>query len=53
MGNILAITPADTLQLVIIAGVTLAVLLLKWKDLMAVFFDEALRPLDRAAAPAR
>jgi manganese/iron transport system permease protein len=40
MGNILAVTPADTAQLVIIAGVTFAVLLLKWKDLMAVFFDE-------------
>jgi manganese/iron transport system permease protein len=40
MGNILAVTPADTAQLVIIAGVTLAVLLVKWKDLMAVFFDE-------------
>jgi manganese/iron transport system permease protein len=40
MGNILAITPSDTLQLVVISGVTLAILLLKWKDLMAVFFDE-------------
>jgi manganese/iron transport system permease protein len=40
MGNILAVTPADTAQLVIIAGVTLAILLLKWRDLMAVFFDE-------------
>ena len=40
MGNILAITPADTLQLVIISGVTFAILLLKWRDLMAVFFDE-------------
>jgi manganese/iron transport system permease protein len=40
MGNILAVTPADTAQLVIISGVTLAALLLKWKDLMAVFFDE-------------
>jgi manganese/iron transport system permease protein len=40
MGNILAVTPADTRQLVIIAGVTLAVLALKWRDLMAVFFDE-------------
>jgi manganese/iron transport system permease protein len=40
MGNILAVTPADTTQLVVIAGVTLAVLLLTWKDLMAVFFDE-------------
>ncbi len=40
MGNILAITPQDTLQLVLIGGITLAVLLLKWKDLMVVFFDE-------------
>jgi manganese/iron transport system permease protein len=40
LGNILAITPEDTLQLVIIGGVSLTVLLLKWKDLMAVFFDE-------------
>ena len=40
MGNILAVTPADTAQLVIIAAVTFVVLLLKWKDLMAVFFDE-------------
>ena len=41
MGNILAITPEDTLQLVIIGGVSLLVLLLKWRDLLAVFFDEA------------
>ncbi|WP_305825935.1 metal ABC transporter permease [Ancylobacter radicis] len=41
LGNILAITPEDTLQLAIIGGVSLAVLLLKWRDLMAVFFDEA------------
>jgi manganese/iron transport system permease protein len=40
LGNILAITPEDTLQLVIIAGVSLAVLLVKWKDLMVAFFDE-------------
>ncbi len=40
MGNILAITPKDTLQLVIIAGVSLAILLLKWKDLLVAFFDE-------------
>lgn len=40
LGNILAITPADTLQLVIISGVTLLVMVLKWKDLMVVFFDE-------------
>ncbi len=40
MGNILAITPEDTLQLALIGGVTLAVLLFKWKDLMVMFFDE-------------
>lgn len=40
MGNILAITPADTLQLVLIGGITLVILLLKWRDLMVVFFDE-------------
>jgi manganese/iron transport system permease protein len=40
LGNVLAIAPADTLQLVIIGGVTLLVLLAKWKDLMAAFFDE-------------
>lgn len=41
MGNILAITPGDTVQLAIIGFVSLAVLLAKWKDLMVVFFDEA------------
>jgi manganese/iron transport system permease protein len=40
MGNILAITPSDTLQLAIIGFVTLAILLAKWKDLMVAFFDE-------------
>ncbi|MDB6452940.1 metal ABC transporter permease [Falsirhodobacter sp. 20TX0035] len=40
MGNILAIAPGDILQLAIIGFVSLAVLLLKWKDLMVVFFDE-------------
>ncbi|QOL79637.1 metal ABC transporter permease [Pseudooceanicola spongiae] len=40
MGNILAITPQDTLQLVIIGLVTLVVLLAKWRDLMVTFFDE-------------
>ncbi|HCL66559.1 MAG TPA: hypothetical protein DIC56_17325 [Rhizobium sp.] len=40
LGNILAITPEDTLQLVIIGGVSLAILTLKWKDLMVTFFDE-------------
>ncbi len=40
LGNILAISPADTLQLVLIGGVSLLVLTLKWKDLMVTFFDE-------------
>jgi manganese/iron transport system permease protein len=40
MGNILAITPGDTLQLAIIGGVSMVILLAKWKDLMVVFFDE-------------
>jgi manganese/iron transport system permease protein len=40
MGNILAITPEDTLQLALIGLVSLAVLLAKWKDLMVTFFDE-------------
>jgi manganese/iron transport system permease protein len=40
MGNILAITPEDTLQLAVIGFVALAVLLAKWKDMMVVFFDE-------------
>ena len=40
MGNILAITPGDTAQLVIISLVSLAVLIAKWRDLLAVFFDE-------------
>ncbi len=40
MGNILAITPEDTLQLIIIGVVSLTILITKWKDLLAVFFDE-------------
>jgi manganese/iron transport system permease protein len=41
MGNILAVTPEDTMQLVIIALLTLAVMLVIWKDLMVTFFDES------------
>ncbi|MCG7629555.1 metal ABC transporter permease [Epibacterium sp. MM17-32] len=41
MGNILAITPEDTLQLAIIGLVSLVILLAKWKDLMVTFFDES------------
>jgi len=40
LGNVLAITPEDLTQLVIICIVSMSVLLLKWKDLMVTFFDE-------------
>jgi manganese/iron transport system permease protein len=40
LGNILAVSPQDLLQLFIICAVSLTVLALKWKDLMASFFDE-------------
>lgn len=40
MGNILAITPEDTVQLLIIGAISLLVLLAKWKDLLVTFFDE-------------
>lgn len=40
LGNILAITPEDIFQLVIISIVSLTILLLKWKDFMVTFFDE-------------
>ncbi|QQR38907.1 metal ABC transporter permease [Devosia rhizoryzae] len=41
LGNILAITPGETIQLVIISVVTLLVMALIWKDLMVTFFDES------------
>ncbi|HEF0077174.1 MULTISPECIES: iron/manganese ABC transporter permease subunit SitC [Citrobacter] len=40
LGNVLAIAPEDILQLAIIGVISLTILLLKWKDLMVVFFDE-------------
>lgn len=40
LGNILAITPYDTIQLAVIGFVSLTILLAKWKDLMVTFFDE-------------
>ncbi|EBS5849612.1 iron/manganese ABC transporter permease subunit SitC [Salmonella enterica subsp. enterica serovar Chailey] len=40
LGNVLAIAPADIAQLAIIGAVSLTILLLKWKDLLVVFFDE-------------
>ncbi|MEH3021729.1 MAG: metal ABC transporter permease [Pseudomonas oryzihabitans] len=39
-GNILAITPEASRQLLLIAAASLLVLLLKWRDLLLVFFDE-------------
>ncbi len=41
LGNVLAITPGDTLQLAIIGTVSLAILIFRWKDLMVTFFDES------------
>lgn len=40
LGNILAITTEDTIQLALIGGISLIVLALKWRDFMVVFFDE-------------
>ena len=40
LGNILGISDEDVVQVVIISVVSLAILLLKWRDLMVVFFDE-------------
>lgn len=40
LGNILGISDYDAQQVVIISVITFAVLLVVWKDLMVVFFDE-------------
>jgi manganese/iron transport system permease protein len=40
LGNILGISDDDARQVVLIAVISLAVLVVKWKDLMVVFFDE-------------
>nr|WP_058911642.1 metal ABC transporter permease [Entomohabitans teleogrylli] len=40
LGNILAIAPADIVQLALIGFISLAILLVKWKDLLVTFFDE-------------
>lgn len=40
LGNILGISDEDAMQVVVISGITLGILLLKWRDLMATFFDE-------------
>ena len=41
LGNILAISDEDVVQIAVIAAVSLAVLVLFWKDLMVTFFDES------------
>jgi len=41
LGNILAISDEDVVQVAVIAAVSLGILLLKWKDLMVTFFDES------------
>jgi len=40
LGNILAISNEDIIQLVLIGSLSMLVLLVKWKDLMVTFFDE-------------
>ncbi|CAK9885103.1 MAG: Manganese transport system membrane protein MntB [Candidatus Erwinia impunctatus] len=40
LGNVLAIAPADIVQLSIIGVVSVIVLLFKWKDFMVTLFDE-------------
>jgi len=40
LGNLLTITPSDMLQLAIASTVSLSILIIKWKDLLVVFFDE-------------
>jgi manganese/iron transport system permease protein len=40
LGNILAISDEDVVQVAVISAISLAILALKWKDLMVTFFDE-------------
>lgn len=39
-GNMIGIADSDLWQTLIIAGISMSILLLKWKDFMLVFFDE-------------
>ena len=39
-GNILAISDFDLKQLIIVSSISLSVLIIYWKDIMIVFFDE-------------
>jgi manganese/iron transport system permease protein len=40
LGNILAISDEDAIQVVLIAAISLAIMAFIWKDLMVTFFDE-------------
>lgn len=40
LGNILAISDADIIQVILIAGISVLLLAIKWQDLAVVFFDE-------------
>ncbi len=40
-GNVLAIAPEDSTQLLIISVIAMTVLLARWRELLVVFFDEA------------
>ena len=40
LGNILAISDEDVIQVAVISAVSLGILALKWRDLMVTFFDE-------------
>jgi manganese/iron transport system permease protein len=41
MGNVLAISDEDVAQVVLISGISLLILALRWRDLMLAFFDES------------
>lgn len=41
LGNILGISDEDAFQVVVVAVVSVAILLVKWKDLLVTFFDES------------
>ena len=40
LGNVLSISPADTIQILIICAVTIGCLVFLWKDFLVLFFDE-------------
>ena len=41
LGNILGIADEDAMQVIVVAGIAFLILLVVWKDLMVVFFDES------------